>query len=75
MDLPAGEHATWHRGRAQAENQIGELKGDFATRVLPSGDFFVNALFLKIMILAFNLFAAFKRLVLPKPWRPLLHCS
>lgn len=71
MDLPAGEHAAWHRQRGQAENQIGELKWDFATRVLPSGDFFVNALFLKIMILAFNLFAAFKRLVLPKPWRPL----
>ena len=39
-------------------------------RVLPSGDFFVNAAYLRIITLAYNLFVALKTLALPdaSPW-------
>lgn len=65
MDLPLEEQIAWYRQRGQCENQIKELKWDFELRVLPSGDFFVNAVYLRIMTLAYNLFIALKTLVLP----------
>ena len=68
MDLPLEEQIAWYRQRGQCENQIKELKWDFETRVLPSGDFFVNAIYLRIMTLAYNLFVALKTL-LPEPYR------
>ena len=37
--------------------------------MLPSGDFFVNAVYLRIITLAYNLFVALKTLALPKPYR------
>ena len=39
--------------------------------MLPSGDFFVNAVYLRLMALAYNLFAALKATVLPLSYRPL----
>ena len=71
MALPLEEQLTWYRKRGQCENQIKELKWDFETRVLPSGDYFVNATYLRIMTLAYNLFVALKRLALPESDRPL----
>lgn len=68
MDLPLEEQIAWYRQRGRCENQIKELKWDFETRVLPSGDFFVNAVYLRIMTLAYNLFVALKT-TLPKPYR------
>jgi hypothetical protein len=71
MDLPLEEQIAWYRRRGQCEQRIGELKWDFELRVLPSGDFFVNAIYLRIMTLAYNLFIAFKLLQLPETYRPL----
>jgi len=71
MDLPLEEQIAWHRGRCNCENQIKELKWDFELRTLPSGDFFHNALYLRILTLAYNLFVALKQLKLPEHYRPL----
>ena len=65
MDLPLEQQIAWYRRRGQCENQIKELKWDFELRVLPSGDFFVNAVYLRIITLAYNLFIALKTLMLP----------
>ena len=69
MDLPLEEQIAWYRHRGQCENQIKELKWDFELRVLPSGDFFVNAVYLRIITLAYNLFVAWKTLVLGEPYK------
>jgi len=69
MDLPLEEQVAWYRQRGQCENQIKELKWDFELRVLPSGDFFVNAVYFRIITLAYNLFVAWKTLVLAEPYR------
>lgn len=71
MDLPLEEQIAWYRQRGQCENQIKELKWDFELRVLPSGDFFVNAIYVRIITLAYNLFVALKTLVLPEPYKVL----
>lgn len=71
MGLPLEEQIEWYRQRGSCERQIGELKWDFELRVLPSGDFFVNALYLRIITLAYNLFVALKTLALPEAWKPL----
>lgn len=71
MALPLDEQIAWYRRRGQCEQRIGELKWDFELRVLPSGDFFVNALYLRFMLLAYNLFIAFKTLKLPTSYKPL----
>ena len=71
MDLPLEEQIAWHRGRCNCENYIKELKWDFELRVLPSGDFFVNAIYLRIITLAYNLFVALKQLKLPEDCRGL----
>lgn len=71
MDLTLEEQIAWYRQRGRCENQIKELKWDFELRVLPSGDFFVNAAYLRIITLAYNLFIALKTLMLPEPERTL----
>jgi len=71
MELPLEEQIAWYRRRGQCEQRIGELKWDFELRVLPSGDFFVNAVYLRLMTLAYNLFVALKTLALPDSYRPL----
>lgn len=67
-DLSMLELLRWHRERSNCENHIKELKHGFGLASLPSGDFFVNAVYLRIMTLAFNLIASFKRSVLPTSW-------
>lgn len=57
-----------HRQRCHCENHIKELKQVFGLASLPSGDFFVNAVYLRIMTLARNLIASLKKTVLPKSW-------
>jgi hypothetical protein len=71
MDLPVEEQIAWYRRRGQCEQRIGELKWDFELRVLPSSDFFVNAVYMRLMTLAYNLFIALKTLVLPPAYKPL----
>ena len=69
MDLPIEEQIAWYRKRGQCENQLKELKWDFELRVLPSGDFFVNAVYFRITTLAYNLFIALKTLMLSQTYR------
>jgi hypothetical protein len=69
MDLPLEEQIAWYRKRGQCENQIKEIKWDFELRVLPSGDFFVNAVYVRIITLAYNLFVVLKTVVLPQPYK------
>jgi hypothetical protein len=71
MDLPLEEQIAWYRRRGQCEQRIGELKWDFELRVLPSGDFFVNAAYMRITTLAYNLFMALKTIVLPAEYKAL----
>jgi len=71
MDLPLEEQIAWYRQRGQCEQRIGELKWDFELRVLPSSDFFVNAVYVRLMTLAYNLFVALKTIVLPPAYKPL----
>lgn len=71
MELPLEEQIAWYRKRGQCENQIKELKWDFETRVLPSSDFFINAVYLRIMTLAYNLFIALKTCALPEAYQSL----
>jgi len=71
MELPLEKQIAWYRKRGQCENQIKELKWDFELRVLPSGDFFTNATYLRIITLAYNLFIALKELTLPQAYKKL----
>lgn len=71
MKLPLEEMIAWYRRRGQCEQRIGELKWDFELRVLPSGDFFVNAVYMRLMTLAYNLFLALKTMMLPQAYQPL----
>ena len=67
-DLKTQELVRWHRQRCNCENHIKELKHGFGLASLPSGSFFVNAVYLRIMTLSFNLIASFKKTVLPESW-------
>jgi hypothetical protein len=59
----------WYRKRCgKSEEAHSAMKEDFAGGKLPSGDFGVNAAWWGIMILAFNLNSAMKKLVLKGEW-------
>jgi len=64
-DLPAEELIWWYRGRCgKSEEAHSIMKADLAGGKLPSQLFGANAAWWQIMILAFNVNAAMKRLVL-----------
>lgn len=68
-DLPGDALICWYRGRCgKSEEAHAVMKEDLAGGRLPSGSFGENAAWWWIMILAFNLNAAMKRLVLGKEW-------
>jgi hypothetical protein len=69
MDMPLAARLRRHRERCNCENHIKELKNGFSMRVLPSGDFSVNAAYLRIGTLAYNLLSALKHLRLAESWR------
>lgn len=59
----------WYRERCGKSEEVhAVMKDDLAGGKLPSGDFGENAAWWGIMILALNLNAAMKHLVLPKSW-------
>jgi hypothetical protein len=58
----------FHNQRGQMENFIKELKIGFGMERMPSGKSYANALFLRIGVLAYNIFIGFKRIVLKKGW-------
>ena len=69
MDWEAGELIGWHYKRCgKSEEAHSVMKEDLAGGRFPSGDFGENAAWWWIMILAFNLNAAMKRLVLGGRW-------
>jgi hypothetical protein len=68
-DIPGDELVFWHRGRCgKSEEAHGVMKEDLAGGRLPSADFGENAAWWAIVVLAFNLNSAMKRLVLGKGW-------
>jgi hypothetical protein len=68
-DIPGDEVIRWYRGRCgKSEEAHSIMKEDLAGGKLPSGLFGANAAWWQIMILAFNLNVAMKRLVLGGDW-------
>lgn len=67
--LDGNELIAWYRERCGRSEEVHSvMKEDLAGGQLPSGDFGENAAWWAIMILALNLNAAMKRLVLPQGW-------
>jgi hypothetical protein len=68
-DLAGEELIWWYRGRCgKSEEAHSIMKEDLAGGKLPSGLFGANAAWWQIMVLAFNVNAAMKRLVLGESW-------
>ena len=68
-NLGGEELIEWYRARCGESEQVhGALKGDLAGGKMPSGYFGVDAAWWEIVVLAFNLNAAMKRLVLGEGW-------
>ena len=66
---PGDEVIHWQRAHCgKGEECHGVMKEDLAGGQLPSGDFGENAAWWAIMVLAFNLNALMKHLVLPEAW-------
>ncbi len=67
--VDANELIHWYRERCGKSEEVhAVMKDDLAGGKLPSGEFGENAAWWGIMILALNLNAAMKRLILPKSW-------
>lgn len=67
--IDGNELIGWYRQRCGKSEEVHSvMKEDLAGGQLPSGDFGENAAWWAIMILALNLNAAMKRLVLPQGW-------
>ena len=70
QDMPGPELIHWHRERCgRSEHAHAIMKSDLAGGKLPSALFGANAAWWAIMILALNLDAALKALVLGPAWR------
>jgi hypothetical protein len=68
-DLPGDELIRWHRQRCGASEMAHSvMKEDLAGGKLPSKRFGANAAWWAIMLLAYNLHSAMKRLVLGGEW-------
>jgi hypothetical protein len=69
-NVGGNELVRWYRERCGKSEEVhAVMKDDLAGGKLPSGDFGENAAWWGIMILALNLNAAMKHLVLPPSWR------
>jgi hypothetical protein len=67
--IDGNELIAWYRQRCGKSEEVHSvMKEDLAGGQLPSGDFGENAAWWAIMILALNLNATMKRLVLPQGW-------
>ncbi|MGB8953582.1 MAG: IS1380 family transposase [Candidatus Aminicenantales bacterium] len=69
-DLTPEEVVCFHNQRGQAENFIKELKLGFGMEQMTSGDFWANALWFSIGVLAYNLTQAQKLLFMDPEWKP-----
>jgi len=71
MDWDGEELIYWYHKRCgKSEQAHAVMKDDFAGGKLPSADFGSNAAWWWVMILAFNLNAMMKKLVLAESWQP-----
>jgi len=69
-DGSAEEVAAWYNLRGEcSENRIKELKLGLGMERMPCGDFFGNAAFFRIGVIAYNLFVIFRSAGLPAEWR------
>lgn len=64
----AHEVLQWHNQRGQAENFNKELKQGLGLDRMPCGQSWANAVFLRMGVIAYNLFIGFKRLCCPEGW-------
>ena len=70
LDVPGDDIIRWLRERCgKSEEAHSIMKSDLAGGQMPSADFGVNAAWWQVMLLAFNLNAAMKSLVLRESWR------
>jgi len=67
-DKTTAEVLAWHNQRGQAENFNKELKIGFGMDRMPCGQSWANAVFLRIGVIAYNLFIGFKRVACPESW-------
>ena len=65
-DKAPHEVLEFHNKRGQMENFIKELKLGFGMERMPSGKSYANAVFLRLGVLAYNLFIGFKRILFPE---------
>jgi hypothetical protein len=71
LEMPANDLILWHRERCGKSEEVHVVqKDDLAGGKMPSGYFGVNAAWWSIMVLAYNLNSAMKRLVLSRPEMP-----
>lgn len=65
-ELDALEVLNWHNQRGEAENFNKEIKIGFGMEQMPCGQTHANAVFMRLGVIAYNLFIAFKRLTCPE---------
>jgi len=66
----AEETIAWYNARGEhSENRIKELKIGLGMDRMPCGQFWANAVFFRIGVLAYNLFRLFELVILPEDWR------
>lgn len=71
QSLPGDQVISWHRERCGKSEEVhAVMKDDLAGGKMPSGLFGANAAWWAIMVLAHNLNAIMKQLVLGKAWEP-----
>lgn len=72
LKLPAAEVWRLYRGRANCENQIKELKYDYAADKMNQNSFDATETTMNFIMIAYNLMSLFKQVVIPTKTKPTL---
>ncbi|AYD46706.1 IS1380 family transposase [Arachidicoccus soli] len=72
LKLPAAEVWRLYRGRANCENQIKELKYDYAVDKMNQNSFDATETTMNFIMIAYNLMSLFKQVVIPTKAKPML---
>jgi len=72
LKLPAAEIWRLYRGRANCENQIKELKYDYAIDKMNQNSFDATETTMNFIMIAYNLMSLFKQVVIPTKAKPML---
>ncbi len=72
LKLPAAEVWRLYRGRANCENQIKELKYDYAADKMNQNSFDATEATMNFIMIAYNLMSLFKQVVIPAKEKPTL---